>query len=104
MSESEISKAKISSSNKNESDNKQNRLDGKWVRKNIRKPNKALLLLYYLDPSVVDYTDRKTPIVGFAISFPGSDSDDAESYMVHRQLLPQFNIEDDVENNNNDED
>jgi len=80
------------------------RLDGKWVRNQIRKPNKVLLLLYFLNPEKVENTDIGQPIVGFAISFPGSDRDDAESFMVHSQLLPQFNIADEIENDNNDED
>jgi hypothetical protein len=80
------------------------RINGEWVRNNIRKPNKVLLLLYFLNPENVEDTDKDKPIVGFAISFPGTDRDDAESYMVHSQLLPQFNINDEVENDNNDED
>lgn len=80
------------------------RLDGKWVRNNIRKPNKVLLLIYLLDPKEIPNIDAHKPIVGFAISFPGSDRDDAESYMIHNQLLPQFNLADEIENDNNDED
>lgn len=80
------------------------RLNGKLVRNNIRKPNKVLLLIYFLNPNIVEYTDVSKPIVGFAISFPGTDRDDAESFMVHSQLLSQFNTSDDIENDNNDED
>ena len=75
---------------------------GLWVRNNLRKPNKILLLLYLLDPKGV--TDSSTPIVGYAISFPGTDRNDAESFMIHKQLLPQFNIDDDIDNNYNDDD
>ena len=80
------------------------RLKGDWVRNQIRKPNKVLLLLYFLNPEKVPYTDPEKPIIGFAISFPGTDRDDAESFMVNSQLLPQFNVYDDIENDNNDED
>lgn len=90
--------------------NKQNgtgntkRINGKYIRNNIRKPNKVLLLIYLLNPEIVENTNPSTPIAGFAISFPGSDRDDAESFMVHSQLLSQFNTQDDIENDNNDED
>jgi hypothetical protein len=80
------------------------RLKGDWVRNKIRKPNKVLLLLYFLNPEKVPNTDSTKPIVGFAISFPGTDRDDAESFMVNSQLLPQFNVYDEIENDNNDED
>ncbi len=80
------------------------RLDGRWVRNQIRKPNKVLLLIYFLNPEKVPNTDTEKPIIGFAISFPGTDRDDAESFMVNSQLLPQFNVYDDIENDNNDED
>lgn len=80
------------------------RLKGDWVRNQIRKPNKVLLLIYFLNPEKVPNTDPEKPIIGFAISFPGTDRDDAESFMVNSQLLPQFNVYDDIENDNNDED
>ncbi len=80
------------------------RINGKFVRNNTRKPNKVLLLIYLLNPEIVENTDPSVPIAGFAISFPGTDRDDAESYMVHSQLLSQFNTQDNIENDNNDED
>lgn len=80
------------------------RINGEWVRNNVRKPKKVLLLIYFLSPESVENADQNIPIVGFAISFPGTDRDDAESFMVHSQLLEQFNIDDDTENDNNDED
>jgi len=70
------------------------RLNGDWVRNQIRKPDKVLLLLYFLDPEGADIAADAKPIVGFAISFPGSERDDAVSYAVHQQLLPIFNQED----------
>lgn len=67
------------------------RLNGDWVRNVIRKPNRALLLIYYLDPTGAELPENSNPIVGFAISFPGTDADDAVSYAVHEQLLSIFN-------------
>ncbi len=73
------------------------RISGDWVRNQIRKPNRVLLLIYFLDPSKAGITDNANPIIGFAISFPGTDRDDAVSYAVHQQLLPMFNQEDTFE-------
>lgn len=70
------------------------RLNGEWVRNKIRKPNKVLLLLYFLDPTGAGLPESSNPIVGFAISFPGTDRDDAVTYAVHSQLLQNFNTQD----------
>jgi hypothetical protein len=70
--------------------------NGEIVRNTVRKPNRPLLLIYYLDPKGADLkTD--IPIIGYAISFPGNDRDDAVSFAVHEQLLEQFNLQDDTE-------
>jgi hypothetical protein len=70
------------------------RLNGEWVRNKIRKPNKVLLLLYFLNPTGAGLPENSNPIVGFAISFPGTDRDDAVTYAVHSQLLQNFNTQD----------
>ena len=81
------------------------RINGEWVRNKIRKPKKVLLLLYLLDPAKAKINNSECPIVGFAISFPGTDRDDAVSYAVHQQLLPIFNQDDTlVEPEDDDED
>lgn len=81
------------------------RINGDWVRNKIRKPNRVLLLLYFLDPTGAKINNNECPIVGFAISFPGTDRDDAVSYAVHQQLLPIFNQDDTfVETEDDDED
>lgn len=81
------------------------RLNGDWVRNQIRKPNKVLLLLYFLDPVGAGLPPESNPLVGFAISFPGTDRDDAVSYAVHEQLLSIFNQVDSLEEaEENDED
>jgi hypothetical protein len=81
------------------------RLNGEWVRNEIRKPDKVLLLLYYLDPSGASLPPESNPLVGFAISFPGTDENDAVSYAVHEQLLSIFNQSDaDAEDEHTDED
>jgi hypothetical protein len=80
------------------------RLNGDWVRNQIRKPNKVLLLLYFLDPTGAGLPEGSNPIVGFAISFPGTDRDDSVIYAVHSQLLQNFNTEDTLDLTDDDED
>jgi hypothetical protein len=53
-------------------------------------------LIYFLDPEGARLSGD-TPIVGYAISFPANDRDDAVSFAVHEQLLNQFNLQEDVE-------
>ena len=69
---------------------------GEVVRNTIRKPNRPLLLLYFLDPDGANLT-ADLSIVGYAISFPANDRDDAVSFAVHEQLLSRFNQQDDLE-------
>lgn len=69
---------------------------GEVVRNTFRKPNKPLLLIYFLDPEGAGL-NGDTPIIGYAISFPANDRDDAVSFAVHEQLLNQFNLQEDVE-------
>lgn len=61
------------------------------VRNEVRKPENALLLIYPLDP-IEGFTPPFTnvPIVGYAISFPRSNYDEAVMYAVHEQLLSIF--------------
>lgn len=82
------------------------RLNGEWVRNEIRVPNKVLLLIYFLDPIGAGLPGSSDPIVGFAISFPGTDRDDAVTYAVHSQLLQNFDSEEIFETieDDNDED
>ncbi len=77
---------------------------GEIVRNEFRDPKKPLLLLYLLDPSGADMPENSSPLVGFAISFPNSRFNASVRYAIHQQLLPLFNIDDDIENDNNDED
>lgn len=69
---------------------------GEVVRNTIRKPNRPLMLLYFLDPEGARI-ESNIPIVGYAISFPANDRDDAVSFAVHEQLLTLFNQQDDPE-------
>jgi hypothetical protein len=82
------------------------RLNGEWVRNEIRKPDKVLLLLYFLNPTGAGLNVSSNPIVGFAVSFPGTERDDAVTYAVHSQLLQNFDLEDiyEPEEDDNDED
>jgi len=70
------------------------RINGEWVRNNIRKPDRVLLLIYLLDPVRAELPASFKPIVGFAISFPGTNRDDAVAYAVHDQLLSKFTQDD----------
>jgi hypothetical protein len=69
---------------------------GEVVRNTIRKPNRPLLLIYCLDPEGAGI-NNPLPIIGYAISFPANDRDDAVSFAVHEQLLNQFNQQDEPE-------
>lgn len=82
------------------------RLNGDWVRNQIRKPDKVLLLLYFLNPLGANLGETSNPIVGYAISFPGTDNNDVVTYAVNRQLLQNFDLEDvyESEEEYNDED
>lgn len=63
---------------------------GEVVRNLIRKPNRPLLLIYLLDPEFAN-VNSEFPIVGYAISFPANERDDAVNFAVHEQLLSRFN-------------
>ncbi|MBS1641603.1 MAG: Z1 domain-containing protein [Bacteroidetes bacterium] len=76
---------------------------GEVVRNEFRNPTTALLILYLLNPEKAGY-NGKEPIVGFAVSFPRSRVNPTVTFAVHEQLLSKFDINDDVENDNNDED
>ena len=76
---------------------------GEVVRNTVRKPNRPLLLLYFLDPAGAG-VESVGPIVGYAVSFPANDRDDAVSFAVHEQLLNQFNLQDDAEITEQDDD
>ncbi|MHA4844538.1 Z1 domain-containing protein [Flavitalea antarctica] len=69
---------------------------GEIVRNTVRKPDKPLLLIYCLDPTGAKLEDD-LPIIGYAISFPGNDRDDAVSFAVHEQLLNEFDQQDDLD-------
>jgi hypothetical protein len=62
--------------------------------KNARYP---LLLLYLLNPKKAEIESFDTPIVGFAIRFPGSNKNISITYAVHEQLLDKFDTSDEIE-------
>lgn len=76
---------------------------GEVVRNEFRNPTTALLILYFLNPEKAGYCGDE-PIVGFAVSFPKSKHSHSVSYAVHKQLLPQFDIDDNSEDIENEED
>ncbi len=79
---------------------------GEIIRNKIRDPAKPLLLIYLLDPeeSETEMPENCEPFIGYAISFPKSEYDVAESYAVNEELLDRFNIEDDFDDYDENED
>ncbi|RYZ89152.1 MAG: endonuclease [Proteobacteria bacterium] len=77
--------------------------NGDVVRKEIRSPQKPLLIIYFLDPVGAKMAADTDPIVGYAISFPGSRFNASVSYAVHEQLLSIFNQEENLEEADSDE-
>lgn len=73
--------------------------NGDVVRNEIRPPQKPLMLIYLLDPDGANRPEDRVkitePVVGYAISFPGSRFNEPVTYMIHEQLLPLFNQNDD---------
>lgn len=70
---------------------------GEIIRNEIRNPQTALLLIYFLDPVGAGLIEGTEPIVGYAISFPSSRFHNAVQYAIHEQLLPLFNMDDTLE-------
>jgi hypothetical protein len=77
---------------------------GEIIRNEIRNPQTALLLIYFLDPEGAGLDDGTEPIVGYAISFPSSTFNASVRYAIHEQLLPMFNLEDNIEEQVDDND
>ncbi|MDQ4121740.1 MAG: Z1 domain-containing protein [Acidobacteriota bacterium] len=82
--------------------------NGEIVRNEFRRPQNPLLLLYLLDPEGANRPEDSIkitdPIVGYAISFPGSRFNASVSYAVHEQLLPLFSQDDYLDDMEDDED
>lgn len=83
--------------------------NGEIVRNEIRDPKNPLLIIYLLDPNGADVPlgtkpQGNTPIASYAISFPSSRFTASVSYAVPEQLLPIFNLEDNIEEADDDED
>jgi hypothetical protein len=55
---------------------------GHFIR-NIRRPDKGLLILYPLNPKFNKISNQDLPYIGFAISFPGSEKAKAVEYLVN---------------------
>ncbi len=72
---------------------------GELVRNTYRKPDKPLLLIYFLDPLKAKLPEEKNPIIGFAISFPASLHIEPLGFAVHKQLIPHFDFWDEDDDN-----
>jgi hypothetical protein len=70
--------------------------NGNIVRNEIRTPQNPLLLIYTLEPEEKE-TSVQWPVVGFAISFPGSNLNDNTSFAIHEDLLNLFDCSEDDE-------
>jgi hypothetical protein len=77
--------------------------NGDVVRKEIRDPQNPLLIIYFLDPIGANLPAINYPILGYAISFPGSRFNAPVSYAVHEQLLSIFDQEENLEEVEEDE-
>ncbi len=75
---------------------------GKKIR-SIRDPRTALLMIYPLDPEVIE-GNYATPIFGFALSFPKSPSNVSVKYAAHQQLVKYLEWEEDNEGYEENED
>lgn len=75
---------------------------GKIIR-GIRDPRTALLMIYPLDPEVIE-GNYATPIFGFALSFPRSPSNVSVKYAAHQQLVQYLDWEKDDEDDEENED
>jgi len=82
--------------------------NGEIVRNEIRSPQNPLLLIYFLDPEGAKTPEDKVqiiePIVGYAISFPGSRFNASVSYKIPEQLLPYFDQDFDIDQDEEEED
>lgn len=78
--------------------------NGAIVRNEIRDKKTPLLLIYLLDPSGAGLSENSNPVIGFAISFPGSENIANIEYAVHEQLLSEFDTDIDFEDYDPDED
>ncbi|MCH8568735.1 MAG: Z1 domain-containing protein [Balneolales bacterium] len=67
--------------------------NGEIVRNQIRSPQNPLLLIYLLDPCGAYLPKGFDPIMGYAISFPGSNYNSNVTYSVNEQLMDRFNID-----------
>lgn len=101
LTESEINRALIRTKSLN-SEYKNDFPNGEIVRNEFREPKTGYLMLYFLNPIEAGLNNDSAPIIGFAISFPRSRSNLFVSYAVHRELLPFFDINDEIENENDD--
>jgi len=75
---------------------------GEIVRNEFRK--NPLLMIYFIDAERAGMPIGSEPMIGFAISFPKSRFNTTVRYAIHQQLLPLFNIDDNIEEIPDDED
>jgi len=67
--------------------------NGEIVRNQIRSPQNPLLIIYLLDPHGAELPPELGPIMGYAISFPGSNYNSNVTYSVNEQLMERFYID-----------
>ena len=59
---------------------------GKQIRL-IRHKSKGMLLIYPIDPKQAGFPEGTPPVIGVAISFPGSDTAKEVTYTVNNQII-----------------
>lgn len=97
LSEEEYEEAMRRTSNLRVKEGKPHYPNGSIVRNEIRQPENPLLIIYLLDTDGAKLLIEQNPIVGFAISFPGSKVHSNVTYAVHEELLSMFEVDDDFE-------
>lgn len=74
------------------------RASGRSIRE-VRPPRRGLLIIYPLDPHQIgqdeSIEDKKTPVVGFALSFPDSQTAHAVDHVVNHVYYKQYYGEND---------
>ena len=70
---------------------------GEIVRNEFRDPRNPLLMIYFIDAEGAGMPAGSEPLIGFAVSFPKSRFNTTVRYAIHKQLLPLFDNDENIE-------
>ena len=74
---------------------------GRWVREEFRSKQTPLLIIYPLTQKGIGGTDESTPIIGFAISFPQTNQNDAAvAYRINATVNSIIETDNEFDDNN----